>query len=338
MRMKSGIYSFVAFGIFASPGLFSEPLKLTLSLSVAGEEAPKNLSPSDKELWKRLPLIPTRAEILRRTSEEITFTDPAMLSKVFSTVHSELLFDPTAKAGEAPAPSRSQLVNFRKNIEELKVSNNLGEDQRNDLRLRGSAYNVFQNYELNQVFFLRSRLCKVSFEENAAECSIVFPSIQPLGRKPNNMSYVRLRVFIKGRISSTDLSRLPAEILQQKDEFLAENTRDLTTKSPDEIDLEGYFLYANYHFDAATEAADAETPNAKKYEWRFALSQVQGRLALIAGDYIVEREIKYSDDKTVLERANISLSWGKLLIDDEMLPENDMISWKEITKSEAQTP
>jgi hypothetical protein len=142
---------------------------------------------------------------------------------------------------------------------------------------------------------------------------------------------VKVRVFIEGKISSIDLSRLPTEILQQKEEFLKENTRELTATTPDETELRGYFLYANYHFDAATEAADAETPNSKKFEWRFALSQVQGRLALIAGNYVIEREIKFSDDKTVVEQAKVSLPWGKLLRDDPLLDQQDMISWREIT-------
>lgn len=331
MHMKTALLSIGFLGISVVFSAHSEPLKLTLSLSVAGEEAPKTLNEQAKLSWSRLPLIPTRAQILRKTSDEITFTDPAMLSKAFSVIHSELLFDPTTKEGQEAGPSRAQLVKFRKNIEELKVSSNLGEDQRNQLRLMGSAYNVFQNYELNQVFFLRSRFCKTNFEENSSDCSIEFPAIQPLGRKPSNISYVKVRVFIEGKISSIDLSRLPTEILQNKDEFLRDNTRDLTTTTPDETELRGYFLYANYHFDAATEAADAETPNPKKYEWRFALSQVQGRLALIAGNYVIEREIKFSDDKTILERATVSLPWAKLLRDDPMLDEGEMIPWKEIT-------
>ncbi len=332
--MKTAIVSIgflVISAVYAVSAVHAEPLKLTLSLSVAGEEAPAQLDDQSKAAWTRLSLIPTRAQILRKTSDEITFTDPAMLSKAFAVIHSELLFDPTTKEGQEVGPSRSQLIKFRKNIEELKVSSNLGEDQRNQLRLMGSAYNVFQNHELNQVFFLRSRFCKTNFEENSSDCSIVFPAIQPLGRKPSNISYVKVRVFIEGKISSIDLSRLPTEILQQKDEFLKENTRETTTTTPDETELRGYFLYANYHFDAATEAADAETPNPKKFEWRFALSQVQGRLALLAGNYIIEREIKFSDDKTVLERATVSLPWGKLLRDDPLLDEQDMIPWKEIT-------
>jgi len=336
--MKTALLTASFIALSAASSAYSEPLKLTLSLSVAGEEAPKNADEKPLSNWTRLPLIPTRAQILRKTSDEITFTDPAMLSKAFSVIHSELLFDPVTKEGQEAGPSRAQLIKFRKNIEELKVSSNLGEDQRNQLRLMGSAYNVFQNYELNQVFFLRSRFCKTNFEENSSECSIDFPAIQPLGRKPSNISYVKVRVFIEGKISSIDLSRLPTEILQQKDEFLEENTRKLTTSSPDDTELRGYFLYANYHFDAATEAADAETPNPKKFEWRFALSQVQGRLALIAGNYIIEREIKFSDDKTVRERATVSLPWGKLLRDDPLLDEGDMIPWTEIPTSEPQSP
>ena len=336
--MKTATLTASLFVLSAVFSAHSEPLKLTLSLSVAGEDAPQNADDQSQSKWTRLPLIPTRAQILRKTSDEITFTDPAMLSQAFSVIHSELLFDPALKEGEEAGPSRAQLIKFRKNIEELKVSRNLGEDQRNQLRLMGSAYNVFQNYELNQVFFLRSRLCETNFEENSSECSIQFPAIQPLGRKPSNVSYVKVRVFIEGKISSIDLGRLPTEILQQKDEFLENNSRKLTTTSPDETELRGYFLYANYHFDAATEAADAETPNPKKFEWRFALSQVQGRLALIAGNYIIEREIKFSDDKTVLETATVSLPWGKLLKDDPLLEASDMIPWQEIPSSTVRNP
>lgn len=294
---KALFFSLISFGLNA------EPLSLILNASVA---------PSPKADVERnlsiLPLIPTRFEILRTAlgkDAPITLNDPQKLYVDFSREGDPYRLYSILSADEAERDKNSYIKEFPVTIKDLSLSTG----QVAEIFLRATGFPVFQTPALIQQALLVNQFCQKDLAQNQAVCSVVFPSFQVFETNTANISSIRTKVFKNGEVSASDLARLPTQILPQRDEFIKENSRRSKEKENSK-DLEGYFLYAIYHFESSLKECVDPIKNEETFEWRFSLSQASGRLALIAGDYIVEQEIQYADGKRILRTTEFSLNWG----------------------------
>ncbi len=285
--------------ILATQALSAQGLELHLDASVKNADNPQ----------KQISLVPTHFEIFRAFVPQsdptpVTFRDPNVLVDPFIRVHGPTALYVNSKLEEGQNPNLNpKIENFSKMIENLNV-----DIAPTDLVLRGTGFNVFNSWNPLQTSILVTELCKITRPKRIAQCNLEFPAIEVFDGPLDGISSIRFKVFRKSEFEVSTLDKLPAEILKIREEHLQKNSRELLQE---EKTLKGYFLYATYHFDAAMKVVDEGTRNEKAFEWRYGLSQSQGRLALIMGDYWIEREINYAVGTQKTEKALVRLDWNK---------------------------
>lgn len=286
----------ILFAFVVSVGTLSaQPLRLTFDASVANAT----------EEGAQIPQIPTQFEFQRKDGTT-TFNDLKKLYTAFKRTHGPYFLPPT-KFGpqENPDLTNPSIKEYTINIADLKLSSSsIGE-----MFLRSTGFLTFSNYSLIQNALLIPALCKSDKEKNEATCNIKFPSVQIYGPTLENISYIRVRVFRKGEVSASEIQALPADVLAKLNAHLEENSR-LVTEDKETGRRDGYFLYSNYHFEATLKECNEGMLNEAVFEWRYALSQAYGRLALLAGEYWIEREVAYSDGKKEIAVVMVKLDWG----------------------------
>jgi len=283
--------------------LEAQPLNISFNVEIAN--APKE---EDQIL-----LIPTQFEIIRtnnRRSSQIDFKDPDKLYIPYRVVLDPQSLSSKKKEGSDICEANPKIQNLTANLEDLSLKTG----DVSTLFLHGTGVDLFTRPENWTFPLMIEDLCKKEkkdLEKNMADCSINFPSIQVHSKELDNISYIRFRVFRKGHYKDDELT-LPTDLLSKKQEVIADNTRE-KTEDVESKENSAYLLYANYHFDAALKASDNGMKNMKAFEWRYALSQASGRLALIPGDYLIEREISFADGNKKFQSLSVKLEWAKYI-------------------------
>lgn len=302
MAMKTRVLlTNFALQILFSAAILAQPLNLNLTVDVAN--APVESEQKD--------LIPTQFEIYQ-LQPSTTFTDKDKLYSLYKLVHGPKSLYQPKPTEEVPSPSKNpRIENFDTLIQDFPLAT-----LSSRLLLRGTGFDVFASSNIFQRRLLIDDLCQIDEEKNSAICKISFPSFQLFSDSPANLTHIRISVFKQSTLEAGDLKSLyhsmPADLLPKKDEYIKNNSRQ-TIANESDGSLSGYFLYAHYHFEASLKEMDEGLRNEKTFEWRYGLNQAQGRLSLLAGDYLIEREQKFSDGNILREWTRLTLKWGEFV-------------------------